>query len=197
MPPPSVRVAPPALQKRRNCRLMTPPVELTMLPAKELIPCNLRKYRLLQVSDLYRGFESRPLRHAVCDAEKTGLHSPENRRKSPQFRNFGPQTGPEKMSRRTPQPSFTAFFSGGHTRSPVSTSPRGEWNTITNRWFGERLLDFLAERRFADVVTISSLCRLFPIPTAPYGEAISLCGVRACWLTTSSCAVLTSLNRDW
>ena len=64
------------------------------------------------------------------------------------------------MSRRTPQPSFTAVFSGGHTRSPVSTSPVGECNTIRNRWFGEGLLDFLAERRFADVVTISSVCLL-------------------------------------
>jgi hypothetical protein len=36
--------------------------------------------------------------------------------------------------------AFVAFFSGGHTRSPVSTSPRGEWNTITNRWFGESAL---------------------------------------------------------
>jgi hypothetical protein len=32
---------------------------------KLLIPRNLRKRRLLQVSDLYRGFESFPLRHAV------------------------------------------------------------------------------------------------------------------------------------
>ena len=30
-----------------------------------------------------------------------------------QSENFGPQTGPEKMSRRAPQPSFEAFFSGG------------------------------------------------------------------------------------
>ena len=66
----------------------------------------------------------------------------------------------EKMSRRTPQPSFTTILSGGHTRSPVSTNPVGECNTIRNRWFGERLLDFLAERRFADVFNVQ-----FPLPT--------------------------------
>src|ERR1022692_400202 len=44
---------------------------------------------------------------------ETRLHSPENRWKSPQFRNSSPQTGPEKMSRRTPKPSFVAFFSRG------------------------------------------------------------------------------------
>jgi hypothetical protein len=50
------------------------------------------------------------------------------------------------MSGRTPLPSFTAFFSGGRTRSPVSTSPRGEWNTITNRWFGESALTLVVLR---------------------------------------------------
>jgi hypothetical protein len=58
------------------------------------------------------------------------LHSLENRWKSPQFRNFGPQPGPEKMSRRTPQPSFTAFFSGGHTRSPVSMVHRSKGESL-------------------------------------------------------------------
>ena len=66
------------------------------------------------------------------------------------------------MSRRTPQPSFTAILSGGHTHSPVSTNPVRECNTIRNRWFGERLLDFLAERRCADVFNIK-----FPLPTGP------------------------------
>ena len=32
---------------------------------KLLIPCNLRQPRLLQVSDLHRGFESFPLRQTV------------------------------------------------------------------------------------------------------------------------------------
>jgi hypothetical protein len=36
------------------------------------IPRNLRKRRLLRQSDLYRGFESTPLRHAVWVAEKSG-----------------------------------------------------------------------------------------------------------------------------
>ena len=33
--------------------------------------------------------------------------------------------------------SFHAFFSGGSDGSPVSTTPPGECNAITNRWFGE------------------------------------------------------------
>jgi hypothetical protein len=41
------------------------------------------------------------------------------------------------MSRCPPQPSLRALFSGGQTRSPVSTAPLGECNAITNRWFGE------------------------------------------------------------
>ena len=48
-----------------------------------LIPRNLRKRRLLQVSDLYRGFESFPLRHAVCTAEKVGPSTSEIRENCP------------------------------------------------------------------------------------------------------------------
>jgi hypothetical protein len=76
-----------------------------------------------------------PPRSLGC--RETRLHSSENRWKSPQFRNFGHRTGPERMSRCPPQPSLRAFFSAGQTRSPVSTTPLGECNAITNRWFGE------------------------------------------------------------
>jgi hypothetical protein len=51
------------------------------------------------------------------------MHSSENRWKSPQFCKSCRQTGPEKVSFLAPQPSFAAFFSGGLTRSPVSTTP--------------------------------------------------------------------------
>jgi len=49
---------------RTGCHsAVTPPGPL--FPDKRLIPCNLRKRRLLCHSDLYRGFESASLRHAV------------------------------------------------------------------------------------------------------------------------------------
>jgi hypothetical protein len=42
-----------------------------LFPDKRLIPCNLRKRRLLRLSELYREFEFLLLRHAVCGAEKS------------------------------------------------------------------------------------------------------------------------------
>ena len=68
----------------------------------------------------------------------------ENRGKWPQFRSSFLQTGPEKVLRSTPDASFRAFFSGGHSRSPVSTTTLGECNAITSRSLGESALDFLA-----------------------------------------------------
>ena len=57
------------------------------------------------------------------------------------------------MSHRTAQRGFAAFFSAGHTRSPVSTTLRGEWNRITNRSFGEsKLFDALAFGPYIEVV---------------------------------------------
>jgi hypothetical protein len=67
------------------------------------------------------------------DCREIRLPCSENRAKSPQFLNFCSQTGPEKVSRFTPLASFHALFSGGQTRSPVSTTPSGECNAITNR----------------------------------------------------------------
>jgi hypothetical protein len=71
------------------------------------------------------------------DCRESRLHSSEDRWKSPLFRNFRAQTGPEKMSRWISPASFPAFFSEGHCGSPVSSTPPGECNAITNRWFGE------------------------------------------------------------
>ena len=42
----------------------------------------------------------------------------------------------------TPEAGLGAFFSGGQTRSPVSTTPAGECNAITNRWCSESALTF-------------------------------------------------------
>lgn len=55
---------------------------------KLLIPRNLRKRRLLQVSDLYRGFESFPLRHVVWTAEKIRTTFRRNTRNMPIFRDY-------------------------------------------------------------------------------------------------------------
>jgi hypothetical protein len=66
--------------------------------------------KILRVPKLYRGFESLPLRHAVWDAAKIGcipLKITGNRRNSAAL---APQTGPEKMSRRTPKLGFVALF---------------------------------------------------------------------------------------
>ena len=38
---------------------------------ESFVSCNLRTRRVLQLNDLYRGFECLPLRHAVCPAEKS------------------------------------------------------------------------------------------------------------------------------
>ena len=81
-----------------------------------------------------------PPRSLGC--RETGLRCPENRRKSPQFFNSYPQTGLEKVPRCTPQASFGAVFSGRHTSSPVSTTPSGECNAITNRRYSESDLTF-------------------------------------------------------
>src|SRR6266513_598146 len=54
------------------------------------------------------------------------LHYRENRNRLPQFGDSCARTGPEKVSRRTPLTTFAAFFSGGQTLSPVSTTASGE-----------------------------------------------------------------------
>jgi hypothetical protein len=64
---------------------------------------------------------------------ETGLHFPEHRPTTPQFCDSRFGTGPEKMPADGPQPRFVAIFSGGRKGSPVSTSPFGECNAITNR----------------------------------------------------------------
>src|SRR5450759_1722650 len=56
-----------------------------------------------------------------------------NCRKWAQFRNSCSQPGPEKVSCSMLQASFAAIFSGGHPSSPVSKTPSGECNAITNR----------------------------------------------------------------
>jgi hypothetical protein len=64
---------------------------------------------------------------------ETLLHSSENRAKSPQFRGFCFQAGPEKVSHFTREAGFVAFFSDEPIGSPISTTPSGESNAITNR----------------------------------------------------------------
>jgi hypothetical protein len=61
-----------------------------------LIPCKLRKRRLLQASDLYRGFESLSLRHAVWTAEKVLPLPPEIRETCPFFAILACQSGLER-----------------------------------------------------------------------------------------------------
>jgi hypothetical protein len=38
---------------------------------ESFVPCNPRTRRVLQLNDLYRGFECLPLRHTICNAEKS------------------------------------------------------------------------------------------------------------------------------
>jgi hypothetical protein len=74
------------------------------------------------------------------------FNTPKLIRRSParNYRSILSRRVPKSFATAQPQvsPNFLAFFSGGHTRSPVSTNPVGECNTIRNRWFSERLLDF-------------------------------------------------------
>lgn len=77
---------------------------------------------------------------------ETRLHSSENRLEMPQFRDSRLETGLEKVSREFRRRGFAAIFSGGRMCSPVSTSPLGECNAITNRSFGECDLTSMAGR---------------------------------------------------
>jgi hypothetical protein len=86
------------------------------------------------------------------DCRESRLHGSKNCRKSPQFRNFRAHTGPEKMSRWNSRESILAFFSEGHCGSPVSSTPPGECNAITNRWCGERDLTSLVLGPFYSVL---------------------------------------------
>src|ERR1019366_7231020 len=55
---------------------------------------------------------------------------------------LGFQTGPEKLLLSTPQASFRASFSGGQTRSPVSSDPAapgGALVLIQTRWHEDDL----------------------------------------------------------
>jgi hypothetical protein len=76
-----------------------------------------------------------PPRSLSC--RETWSNLTDNRWKWPQFRDSSREIGPEKVHSRTTRPRFSTFFSGAQTSSPVSTTPRSEWNAITNRWFGE------------------------------------------------------------
>src|ERR1019366_8580040 len=67
-----------------------------------------------------------------------------NCRKWAQFRNSCSQHGPEKVSCSMLQASFAAIFSGGHPSSPVSKTPSGECNAITNRRYSESSLTLSA-----------------------------------------------------
>ena len=78
-----------------------------------------------------------PPRSLGC--RETGLHSTENPRKSPQFRDFSAQTGPEKMSRRTPQPmcAQTAPSAGKRTLCLCLVHSASTGQTMQRRsgWF--------------------------------------------------------------
>jgi hypothetical protein len=104
-----------------------------------LIPCNLRKRRLLRHSDLYRGFESLSLRHAVWDAEKVGSSTSEIRENCPYFAIVPGQTGPQRTDCSAAKASLFGLFSGGHMRSPVSRRALGECNAITCLGLRKRL----------------------------------------------------------
>ena len=85
------------------------------------------------MTKLYRGFESLPLRHAVCTAEKIRTSRFEIREKWPYFAITAQRTGLERMAHPILQAGFVTFFSVGRFGSPVSTTPSGECNAITNR----------------------------------------------------------------
>ena len=95
----------------------------------------------------------------------------ENCWKSPQFRNSSSETGPEKVSCRTPQRGSTAFFSVWQTRSPVSTTPSGEWKPITLRLESEQ--PPLNGFRLHTWVAVPSDNEEFTIPRSRTGRLIA------------------------
>jgi hypothetical protein len=82
-----------------------------------------------------------------------GRDYPGNRAKWPQFRVFCVQTGPEKMPSTMLQASVAGTFSRRHLSSPVSATPSGEWNAITNRSCGESGLDFCSLSEASSLTT--------------------------------------------
>jgi hypothetical protein len=88
---------------------------------KLLIPCNLRTRRLLQVSDLYRGFEFTPLRHAVSTAEKLPRRLPRNMRKMPIFHdNFAANRTAENGLPDSEGGNYHGFLRRAHAKSGFS-----------------------------------------------------------------------------
>jgi hypothetical protein len=85
---------------------------------KQLIPRNLRKCRLLSHSDLYRRFESFPLRQQVLTAEKSRRLFPRNTRKMPIFRD---SSSANRTAEKGPLDGdggiFLAFLWRAHARS--------------------------------------------------------------------------------
>jgi hypothetical protein len=66
----------------------------------------------------------------------------------------------EKVPHFTQQASFVALFSEGHIGSPVSTTPPGECNAITNRSFGESLVDFVSQPEHVVPYSLSRACAI-------------------------------------
>jgi len=85
-----------------------------------LIPCNLRKRRLLRRSDLYRGFESTPLRTQSGLQRNSDASSSEYAKHAHFPRYFARRNGLERTHLLGSEEALSWFFSGGHRRSPVS-----------------------------------------------------------------------------
>jgi hypothetical protein len=103
---------------------------------KLLIPRNLRKRWLLQVSDLYRGFGCLPLRQQVLSAEKITATFPEILERWPFFAIIPQQKDCGERTAQLRMGSLSRLFSAGHMRSPVSRVNKGECNAIRSRRFG-------------------------------------------------------------
>jgi hypothetical protein len=94
------------------------------------IPVTDANVNHLQRKDLYRGFESSSLRHAVWTAENSYGSSLEMRETCPYSREFPLKSDWRERTARHSIRSLSGHFSGRQERGPVSTTRQGECNAI-------------------------------------------------------------------
>src|ERR1019366_9411496 len=77
------------------------------------------------------------LRQPVCTAEKSGKISPKIAGNGRNFATLTSKPDRRKCPAARQSQALWPFFSGGRISSPLSATPSGERNAITNRWFCE------------------------------------------------------------
>ena|ERR1017187_7338330 len=93
------------------------------------------------------------------EGQRNPLDCSENHGKRPQFHSSCFQTGPEKILLSTPQVSFRASFSGGQTRSPVSTFQQANAMRSQTDDVAKAPLTFIRLRKPPSLITVNRAMR--------------------------------------